>query len=111
MLEHDTIRCYNCQISLFQADNIYHRCDKSMKDYYYVEPVFWMKERIKGLQKGKILCRGCNIKVGNFTWGSQQCKFCEEWICPAFRIHLKTMCKPNTNAPIKIYRPVEESSK
>jgi len=34
----------------------------------------------------KLLCMGCNARLGNFNWAGMQCS-CGAWINPAFQLH------------------------
>ncbi|XP_004515029.1 probable inactive dual specificity protein phosphatase-like At4g18593 [Cicer arietinum] len=52
----------------------------------FVEPMKWMQAVQEGQVEEKILCMGCNARLGYFNWSGMQCS-CGAWINPAFQLH------------------------
>jgi len=54
----------------------------------FVTPLSWMsgiEDGDGGATAGKLLCPGCETKIGAFDWSGIQCS-CGAWISPAFQI-------------------------
>lgn len=62
---------------------------QSQCSHFFVEPLNWMKEELRGKQEleGKFSCPGCNSKVGGYNWKGSRCS-CGKWVIPA--IHLQS---------------------
>ncbi|MCL7027438.1 hypothetical protein MKW94_010328 [Papaver nudicaule] len=41
---------------------------------------------LKGNIEQKLLCLGCNARLGSFNWAGMQCS-CGTWVNPAFQLH------------------------
>ncbi|CAL0301330.1 unnamed protein product [Lupinus luteus] len=52
----------------------------------FVEPMKWMQAVQDGHVEDKILCMGCNARLGYFNWAGMQCS-CGAWVNPAFQLH------------------------
>ncbi|CAN0853416.1 Probable inactive dual specificity protein phosphatase-like At4g18593 [Linum grandiflorum] len=52
----------------------------------FVEPMDWMQAVQEGYVGKKLLCIGCNARLGSFNWAGMQCN-CGAWINPAFQLH------------------------
>ncbi|KAG5002286.1 hypothetical protein AAZX31_08G338800 [Glycine max] len=52
----------------------------------FVEPMKWMQAVHEGHVEDKLLCMGCNARLGNFNWAGMQCS-CGAWVNPAFQLH------------------------
>ncbi|KAI3866043.1 hypothetical protein MKX03_024742 [Papaver bracteatum] len=50
----------------------------------FVEPLKWMLE--KGNIGEKLLCVGCNARLGSFNCAGMQCS-CGTWVNPVFQLH------------------------
>lgn len=53
----------------------------------FVEPLRWMEALEGGDVQGKLSCKGCGIRLGNFNWAGLQCN-CGRWVTPAFQLQL-----------------------
>ncbi|KAF8047237.1 hypothetical protein N665_3136s0003 [Sinapis alba] len=66
----------------------------------FVEPMKWMQTIHDGTVEEKLLCLGCNARLGYFNWAGMQCS-CGAWVNPAFQLHKSRLdeCKsePNSN--------------
>ncbi|CAN6912994.1 unnamed protein product [Brassica oleracea] len=66
----------------------------------FVEPMKWMQNIHDGTVEEKLLCLGCNARLGYFNWAGMQCS-CGAWVNPAFQLHKSRLdeCKsePNPN--------------
>ncbi|CAL9225958.1 unnamed protein product [Arabidopsis halleri] len=66
----------------------------------FVEPMKWMQTIHDGLVEEKLLCFGCNGRLGYFNWAGMQCS-CGAWVNPAFQLNKSRIdeCKsePNSN--------------
>ncbi|VVB12569.1 unnamed protein product [Arabis nemorensis] len=70
----------------------------------FVEPMKWMQTIHDGSVEEKLLCLGCNARLGYFNWAGMQCS-CGAWVNPAFQLNKSRIdeCKsepnpnPNTN--------------
>ncbi|KAB8086674.1 hypothetical protein EE612_010131 [Oryza sativa] len=51
----------------------------------FVEPLKWMQPVVEGYISGKIACRKCNSRLGQFHWAGMQCS-CGAWVNPAFQL-------------------------
>ncbi|CAL1388316.1 unnamed protein product [Linum trigynum] len=52
----------------------------------FVEPMKWMQTVQEGFVGEKLLCMGCNARLGSFNWAGMQCN-CGAWVNPAFQLH------------------------
>ncbi|KAI3866042.1 hypothetical protein MKX03_024741 [Papaver bracteatum] len=53
----------------------------------FVEPLKWMLDKVyEGNIGEKLLCVGCNTRLGSFNWAGMQCS-CGKWVNPAFQLH------------------------
>ncbi|KAJ7947081.1 Dual specificity protein phosphatase 12 [Quillaja saponaria] len=52
----------------------------------FVEPMKWMQTLQEGHVEDKLLCMGCNARLGYFNWAGMQCS-CGAWVNPAFQLH------------------------
>ncbi|ESQ55537.1 hypothetical protein EUTSA_v10027050mg, partial [Eutrema salsugineum] len=52
----------------------------------FVEPMKWMQTIHDGCVEEKLLCLGCNARLGYFNWAGMQCS-CGAWVNPAFQLH------------------------
>ncbi|RZB52282.1 putative inactive dual specificity protein phosphatase-like [Glycine soja] len=52
----------------------------------FVEPMKWMQAVQEGHVEEKLLCMGCNARLGYFNWAGMQCS-CGAWVNPAFQLH------------------------
>ncbi|KAI9121199.1 hypothetical protein K1719_008232 [Acacia pycnantha] len=52
----------------------------------FVEPMKWMQAVQEGSVEDKLLCMGCNARLGYFNWAGMQCS-CGAWVNPAFQLH------------------------
>ncbi|KAI4296932.1 hypothetical protein L6164_036849 [Bauhinia variegata] len=52
----------------------------------FVEPMKWMQTVEEGHVEEKLLCIGCNARLGYFNWAGMQCS-CGAWVNPAFQLH------------------------
>ncbi|MCL7046330.1 hypothetical protein MKW94_012386 [Papaver nudicaule] len=41
---------------------------------------------LEGNIEQKLLCVGCNARLGSFNWAGMQCS-CGTWVNPAFQLH------------------------
>ncbi|KAJ3093967.1 hypothetical protein HK100_006330 [Physocladia obscura] len=53
---------------------------------FFTEPMDWMREVSDGSIEGKVLCPGCDAKLGSFSWPGISCS-CGTWVAPAFMIN------------------------
>uniref|UniRef100_A0A0D9VEB8 Uncharacterized protein n=1 Tax=Leersia perrieri TaxID=77586 RepID=A0A0D9VEB8_9ORYZ len=51
----------------------------------FVQPLKWMQPVVEGYISGKIACRKCNTRLGQFHWAGMQCS-CGAWVNPAFQL-------------------------
>ncbi|KAF3333249.1 putative inactive dual specificity protein phosphatase-like protein [Carex littledalei] len=51
----------------------------------FVEPMKWMRAVEEGNAADKLLCMGCEARLGSFNWAGMQCS-CGTWVNPAFQI-------------------------
>ncbi|XP_006647122.1 probable inactive dual specificity protein phosphatase-like At4g18593 [Oryza brachyantha] len=51
----------------------------------FVQPLKWMQPFVEGYVSGKIACRKCNTRLGEFHWAGMQCS-CGAWVNPAFKL-------------------------
>ncbi|KAG8070438.1 hypothetical protein GUJ93_ZPchr0006g45369 [Zizania palustris] len=51
----------------------------------FVQPMMWMQPVVEGYISGKIPCRKCNARLGQFHWAGMQCS-CGAWVNPAFQL-------------------------
>ncbi|XP_030968307.1 probable inactive dual specificity protein phosphatase-like At4g18593 [Quercus lobata] len=52
----------------------------------FVEPMKWMETVQEGNVQERLLCMGCNARLGYFNWAGMQCS-CGAWVNPAFQLH------------------------
>ncbi|XP_010496246.1 PREDICTED: probable inactive dual specificity protein phosphatase-like At4g18593 isoform X2 [Camelina sativa] len=66
----------------------------------FVEPMKWMQTIHDGLVEEKLLCFGCNGRLGYFNWSGMQCS-CGAWVNPAFQLNKSRIdeCKSESNLP------------
>lgn len=55
----------------------------------FIEPMAWMGEAIREVE-GKVMCPGCNCKLGAFNWYGMQCS-CGNWCSPGFSVARKVV--------------------
>ncbi|KAL1209600.1 putative inactive dual specificity protein phosphatase-like [Cardamine amara subsp. amara] len=51
----------------------------------FVEPMKWMQTIHDGLVEEKLLCLGCEGRLGYFNWAGMQCS-CGAWANPDFQL-------------------------
>ncbi|XP_010434513.2 PREDICTED: probable inactive dual specificity protein phosphatase-like At4g18593 [Camelina sativa] len=68
----------------------------------FVEPMKWMQTIHDGLVEEKLLCFGCNGRLGYFNWSGMQCS-CGAWVNPAFQLNKSRIdeCKSEPNPNLK----------
>ncbi|CAN0853418.1 Probable inactive dual specificity protein phosphatase-like At4g18593 [Linum grandiflorum] len=96
-------RCKKCRRIVASDDNIVtHERGKGQESFkwkkrsvgtapaecssIFVEPMKWMETVQEGFVGEKLLCIGCNGRLGSFNWAGMQCN-CGAWINPAFQLH------------------------
>uniref|UniRef100_A0A1J3DZ87 Putative inactive dual specificity protein phosphatase-like n=1 Tax=Noccaea caerulescens TaxID=107243 RepID=A0A1J3DZ87_NOCCA len=64
----------------------------------FVEPMKWMQTIHDGSVEEKLLCLGCNARLGYFNWAGMQCS-CGAWVNPAFQLQKSRIdeCKSDPN--------------
>ncbi|WVZ07559.1 hypothetical protein V8G54_020905 [Vigna mungo] len=70
-----------CKISL-----IHFICHKIMSNFTLTLWIWIGLVVQEGNVGDKLLCMGCNARLGNFNWAGMQCS-CGAWINPAFQLH------------------------
>ncbi|KAG2291350.1 hypothetical protein Bca52824_038019 [Brassica carinata] len=81
-------RCRKCRRIVAIEDNI-----KRSGNYWvfqcssiFVQLMKWMQTIHDGFVEEKLLCLGCNARLGYFNWAGMQCS-CGAWVNPAFQLH------------------------
>lgn len=54
--------------------------------HLYIEALTWMRAELdEGKLEGKLMCVGCDSRIGKYSWRGMQC-VCKAWVVPAFML-------------------------
>ncbi|MCL7047818.1 hypothetical protein MKW94_030089 [Papaver nudicaule] len=82
-------RCKKCRRMVAAQENCFKWKKRSGEtepprcSFIFVEPLKWMPD-LEGNIEQKLLCVGCNARLGSFNWAGMQCS-CGTW--SAFQLH------------------------
>ncbi|CAF1710687.1 BnaC03g62740D [Brassica napus] len=52
----------------------------------FTDTLCFLQDLHDGFVEEKLLCLGCNARLGYFNWAGMQCS-CGAWVNPAFQLH------------------------